>query len=183
MLLLRLYLAPIFIQVGLNKLNHLEHTAVWFGESLGMPFPYLMAVLAGSAEFFGGILLLIGLMTRLASIPLLVTMFIAAWTVHWENGWPAIADSSSWLADGTILTNERVMSAGEKLSRVREVLAEHTHYDWITSSGNIGIINNGIEFAATYIVMLLCLIFYGGGRYTSIDYWLRKNIEKRLALD
>ena len=35
-------------------------------------------------------------------------------------------------------------------------------------------LNNGIEFAATYFVMLLVLFFIGAGRYASIDYWLRK---------
>jgi len=36
------------------------------------------------------------------------------------------------------------------------------------------ILNNGIEFAATYALMLLVLITNGGGRYTSIDYWIAR---------
>ncbi|HEX5635541.1 MAG TPA: DoxX family protein, partial [Gammaproteobacteria bacterium] len=32
---------------------------------------------------------------------------------------------------------------------------------------------NGIEFAATYLIMLLVLFFYGAGRYVSADYWLQ----------
>jgi putative oxidoreductase len=36
------------------------------------------------------------------------------------------------------------------------------------------ILNNGIEFAATYFVMLLALFFMGGGRWVSLDDWLRR---------
>lgn len=46
---------------------------------------------------------------------------------------------------------------------------EHGNYDWLTSSGSVVILNNGIEFAATYFVMLLALFFMGGGRYVSLD--------------
>ena len=47
-LLLRLYLAPIFIQAGWNKLISFESTVQWFGNAdwgLGLPFPELMATL------------------------------------------------------------------------------------------------------------------------------------------
>jgi putative oxidoreductase len=36
------------------------------------------------------------------------------------------------------------------------------------------ILNNGIEFGVTYLVMLLSLLFTGGGRFTSIDYYLSR---------
>jgi len=36
------------------------------------------------------------------------------------------------------------------------------------------ILNNGIEFAATYFIMLLALFFIGAGRYFSMDYWIRR---------
>ena len=36
------------------------------------------------------------------------------------------------------------------------------------------VLNNGIEFAATYFIMLLSLLFTGGGRYSSLDYWLAR---------
>ncbi|MEF1306676.1 AraC family transcriptional regulator, partial [Vibrio owensii] len=42
-------------------------------------------------------------------------------------------------------------------------------------------LNNGMEFAATYFVMLLVLFFYGGGRYVSLDYWLRKPFSRTPA--
>ena len=33
---------------------------------------------------------------------------------------------------------------------------------------------NGVEFAVTYLIMLLALAFLGAGRYVSLDYWIRK---------
>ena len=118
-LLLRLYLAPIMMQAGWNKLSHFSDTAAWFGNpdwGLGLPFPELMAALATGTELIGGALLVVGLATRWVSIPLLFTMLVAALSVHWENGWLAIADGSSWLA------NDRVLEAGERLSRAKDIL-------------------------------------------------------------
>lgn len=174
-LALRLYLAPIFIQAGYNKFAHFEDTVTWFGNpqwGLGLPAPELMVSLAAGAEFFGGMLLIIGLATRLISIPLSITMLVAAFTVHWQNGWLAIADASSWLA------NEQVLASSEKLAAVKAILQQHGHYEWLTSSGNVVILNNGIEFAITYLFMLLALIVMGGGRYTSVDYFIRHYIER-----
>ena len=167
-LALRLYLAPIMIQAGWTKLTGFENTVAWFGSSLGMPMPEVMAALAAVTEFGGGILLIVGLGTRLVAIPLMVTMLVAAFAVHWENGWLAISDASSWLA------NDRVLEAAEKKQRAIAILREHGNYRWLTSSGSVTILNNGIEFAITYFVMLLSLFFTGGGRYTSIDYWISR---------
>lgn len=176
LLLLRLYLAPIMIQAGWNKYSHFGDTVAWFEHSLGMPLPGLMAALAVGAELIGGVFILFGFLTRLTSIPLMVTMLVAAITVHAENGWLAIADASSWLADGTILHSESIMGAPEKLDAAKRILAEHGHIDWLTSSGNFVILNNGIEFAATYFIMLAVLFFYGGGRFVSVDYFLGKKL-------
>ncbi|MCU8036264.1 MULTISPECIES: DoxX family protein [unclassified Shewanella] len=170
-LALRIYLAPVLMQAGYNKLAHFEDTVAWFANpdwGLGLPMPALMAGLAAGTEFFGAILLLLGLATRLISIPLMVTMLVAALTVHWPNGWLAIADGSSWLA------NDRVIEAGDKLIKAKELLQEHGNYDWLTSSGNFAVLNNGIEFAITYFIMLLTLFTLGGGRYTSLDYFIAK---------
>ena len=181
LLLLRLYLAPVMIQAGWNKASSFEGIVDWFGNEdygLGLPFPLVMAFLATAAELVGGILLLLGALTRLVSIPLMVTMIVAMVSVHAENGWLAIADASSWLADGTLLHNESIMAAPEKLAAAKSLLQEHGHYEWLTSSGNFVVLNNGIEFAATYFVMLLVLFIYGGGRYVSIDYFLTSEKEK-----
>lgn len=174
-LALRLYLVPVFWMAGSSKMMHFADTAQWFGNSdwgLGLPFPYLMAVLATAAELGGAVLLLLGLATRWISIPLAVTMIVAATTVHWHNGWQAIADASAPFA------NERVVDSVEKLSAARSLLEAHGNYDWLSSSGNFVVLNNGIEFAVTYLVMLLALITLGGGRFVSADYWLNRAFNK-----
>lgn len=183
LLLLRLYLAPVMIQAGWNKASSFDSIVDWFGNDdygLGLPMPLIMAFLATAAELVGGILLLFGALTRLVSIPLMITMVVAMVSVHAENGWLAIADASSWLADGTILLNESIMAAPEKLSAAKSLLQEHGHYDWLTSSGNFVVLNNGIEFAATYFVMLLVLFIYGGGRFFSVDYYLGKMFSRKM---
>lgn len=170
-LLLRLYLAPVMVQAGWNKIIGFENTVAWFANSdwgLGLPMPELLAALAAGTEFLGGILLLVGFATRWIAIPLMFTMLVAAFTVHWENGWLAISDGSSWLA------NDRVAEAQDRLQAGRSLLQEHGNYDWLTARGNFVILNNGIEFAATYFVMLLTLFFTGGGRYFSVDYYLAR---------
>ena len=174
-LLLRLYLAPIMLQAGYNKLAHFEDTAAWFGNpdwGLGLPMPELMAALAAGTEFAGGLLLIVGLAVRWISLPLMVTMLVAAFTVHIDNGWLAISDISSWLA------NDRVLEAGERLARAKEILRENGNYDWLTGQGSVVILNNGIEFAATYFIMLLSLFFTGAGRYFSVDFWLARRFRQ-----
>ena len=170
-LLVRLYLAPIMIQAGWNKIVGFDNIVAWFGNpdwGLGLPFPALMAALAAGTEFLGGIALIFGLATRLVAIPLMFTMVIAMTAVHWDNGWLALSDSTSWLA------NERVIEAIPRKAKAIEILKEHGNYAWLTGRGSITVLNNGIEFAATYFVMLLTLLFTGGGRYTSLDYLLAR---------
>ena len=182
LLLLRLYLAPVMIQAGWNKASSFDSIVDWFGNDdygLGLPMPFVMAFLATAAELVGGVLLLLGALTRLVSIPLMVTMIVAMVSVHAKNGWLAIADASSWLADGTILLNENIMAAPEKLAAAKSLLQEHGHYDWLTSSGYFVVLNNGIEFAATYFIMLLVLFIYGGGRFFSVDYYVNKAMRSK----
>ena len=174
-LALRLFLVPIFWMAGTNKLMHFQDTVAWFGNSdwgLGLPFPTLMAALATSTELVGAVLLGLGLMTRLISIPLIITMLVAIVTVHLPNGWQAIADPNAPFA------NAQVLASAEKLEKAREILENYGNYEWLTSSGSFVILNNGIEFAVTYLVMLLALIVLGGGRYISLDYWIKSKLEK-----
>lgn len=176
-LALRLYLAPIFWMAGMSKLNAFDSTVEWFGNSdwgLGLPFPLLMALLATGAELIGAVLLTLGLLTRLISIPLIITMLVAILSVHWENGWQAIADANAPFA------NAQVLAAPEKLEHARDILQTHGNYEWLTASGKFVILNNGIEFAATYLIMLLALVGLGGGKYHSLDYWLGLNSIRRI---
>lgn len=170
-LLLRIYLAPIFIMAGWGKLSDLQSTAYYFGEYLGLPLPDLMAFLAGATEFFGGIAILIGLATRWFSIPLMLTMLVAATTAHWSNGWHALPETTltvpwEWRTD---LIDEAV----KRRDIARSLLKEHGNYEWLTEAGGFTVLKNGIEFAATYFIMLLPLLFFGAGR-ASVDHLLRK---------
>ena len=182
-LLLRIYLVPVFWVSANNKWNPLDKSSSldpiiqWFGNTewgLGLPMPTLMAILAWSAEYFGALLLLFGIAVRWISIPLMATMLVAAITVHWHNGWQAVHDMMSpWASE----------NAGEalvRLARAKSILSEHGNYDWLTEHGNIIVSNNGIEWAATYFIMLLALFFVGGGRWVSVDYWIRKTLIKEL---
>lgn len=176
-LLLRLYLAPVMLQAGWNKYQSFDAIVDWFGNAdygLGLPFPVVMAFLATATELLGGMFLLLGIATRWISIPLMAVMLVAVFSVHWPNGWAAIADASSWMSDGTIMLNEAVVNAPAKLAAAKDILQEHGNYEWLTSSGKFVVLNNGIEFAMTYFIMLFSLFFTGGGKYTSIDYFLAK---------
>lgn len=88
---LRLISGVIFMAHGAQKLfawfggYGLEGTGQWMA-SIGLSPGYLMALLAGSAEFFGGLLLIIGLLTRPTALVLAVTMLIAIISVHINNG-------------------------------------------------------------------------------------------------
>ena len=169
-LALRLYLVPIFWMAGTKKLADIESTAAWFGDpdwGLGLPLPELMAWMASLTEAGGAILLFFGIAVRWISIPLMITMIVAAVTVHLQNGWLAIAEGSGFFA------SDRTAGAVERLDRAKDILREHGNYDWLTENGSIVILNNGIEFAATYTIMLLVLFFIGPGK-ASIDYLVSK---------
>ena len=177
-LFLRLYLFPVFWMAGNNKWNSFEDTAAWFGNpdwGLGLPFPSLMAFLATSAEVIGALALLLGLGVRWFSIPLMITMLVAAFAVHWQNGWQAMADQSMCL-----FNCEALDGAATRLERARDILQEHGNYEWLTETGSFVISNNGIEWAATYFVMLLALFFIGGGRYVSVDYWIKQKFGNKV---
>ncbi len=191
-LLLRIYLAPIFIKAGYGKLQLGNADAgfpgrlladpnvvAWFGNpdwGLGMPFPDLLAFMAGWTEFLGGWFLLIGILTRVMSIPLMFTMIIAATTAHWGNGWHALPEAKltvpwEWRVD-------MIDGALERKQRAISILKEHSNYGYITEHGNITILKNGIEFAATYFLMLLVLFFSGAGKYLSVDYWIARKFRE-----
>lgn len=188
-LLLRIFLAPIFILAGYGKLQlgaenvgFFErltadpYAAEWFG-SLGLPMPEVLALMAGWTEFLGGWLLLFGLFTRLISIPLMLTMIVAATTAHWSNGWHALPEATltvpwEWRTD-------LIDDALERKSRAVSILEAHGNIDYLTEAGPFTVLKNGIEFAATYFIMLLSLLFTGGGRFTSVDYWFCRALKPR----
>ncbi|MFB9135551.1 DoxX family protein [Vibrio sp. AK197] len=90
-LALRIPAGIIFMAHGSQKLfgwfggYGLEGTGQWMA-SIGIEPGVLMAGLAGSGEFFGGLLLLIGLLTRPAAVVTAFTMLVAILSVHISNG-------------------------------------------------------------------------------------------------
>ncbi len=203
-LALRLYLAPIFWVAGMAKAGGMSHFfslegmkelftghafadfASWLG-SMGLPYPEVLAYLAAFSEIFGAIFLLIGFAVRWISIPLMITMLVAIFTVHWDNGWQFVADPGSPFASSNLgpLQLENVSGATERLDKAKEILQQHGNYDWLTEKGHFVIVNNGIELAVTYLVMLLALFFLGAGKFFSVDYWLHRKkrrpyIERKL---
>lgn len=88
---LRIGAGVIFAAHGAQKLfgwfggYGLQGTADWMA-SIGIEPGLPMAVMSGSAEFFGGLLLIIGLLVRPAAIVLAITMLVAIVTVHLSNG-------------------------------------------------------------------------------------------------
>ena len=193
LLLIRIFLAPIMIYAGLGKLQlgadvgffqqflADPNVVAWFGNpswGLGLPAPDLLAFLAAWTELLGGWLLLLGLYTRLASLPLMFTMVVAAGTAHWDNGGHALPEAKltvpwEWRMD--------LIEAGtERKAAAISILKQHGNYGWLTEAGSITVLKSGIEFAATYFVMLMVLFFYGGGRYVSIDYWLAQRYRRNV---
>ena len=90
-LALRVPVGIIFAAHGAQKLFGwfggfgLQGTAGWL-ESIGLAPGTLMALLAGGAEFFGGLALIVGVLTRPAALALAFTMLVAIFKVHFVNG-------------------------------------------------------------------------------------------------
>ncbi|EKO3677428.1 DoxX family protein [Vibrio metschnikovii] len=90
-LALRIPIGIIFMAHGAQKLfgwfggYGLEGTGQWMA-SIGLGPGMLMAFLAGSGEFFGGLAILLGILTRPAAAVLSVTMLVAIFAVHFEHG-------------------------------------------------------------------------------------------------
>ncbi|EOX1771555.1 DoxX family protein [Vibrio cholerae] len=163
----RLFLVPVIFVGARSKVLGFAGTVAWFGAStaeggLNLPFPELLAFLAAATEVVGCICIALGLFTRIMAIPMIFMMSVASAMVHWKHGWDAIATSG--------------MEATIRLNGFIEWLAVNfpSRYNYITELGDPVMLNNGMEFAVTYFVMLMVLFIYGGGRYVSLDYWLKK---------
>jgi len=170
-LAMRIYLAPIFWMAGTSKFSAFEDTAAWFGNpdwGLGLPFPELLTFLAAFTEVAGSIMLLFGFGVRWVSLPLMFTMLIAIFSVHWQYGWQAIADTKFCLFNCA-----DAQAAAERLGAAKDILKQHGNYDWLTEQGSFVVLNNGIEFATTYFIMLLVLFFIGSGK-AGVDYYIAK---------
>ncbi len=82
--LTRLSLGMVFVQSGWGKLHNLEKVIGYFTD-LGIPAPQVQAPFVATMEFLCGLALLLGLLTRLASLPIIIMMCVAIITAKREG--------------------------------------------------------------------------------------------------
>jgi len=84
----RLVIAYGFFEPAIQKWSDIRSIADWFA-SMSIPFPLVNAYLAAGTEMLGVVLLSLGLFTRIISIPLIIVMLVAIFTVHYSHGFSA----------------------------------------------------------------------------------------------
>lgn len=100
LLVLRLTLGAIMIGHGWHKVNgHLHDFA---GNVASMGMPAWLGYVSAFTEFFGGILVILGLLTRCVAIAILIDMSIAILKVHWKHGFMGAGGYEFPLALGSI---------------------------------------------------------------------------------
>jgi putative oxidoreductase len=75
-LLTRLFVGYFFLETGWGKVHNIQGMTERFTD-WGIPFPHFNAVLSGYTELIGGALVMMGLFTRLVSIPMIINMLVA----------------------------------------------------------------------------------------------------------
>lgn len=97
-LLIRITVGVVFIGTGWGKLHNLDKITHFFGDDLHIPWPHFNAILASSTELFGGILVLVGALTRLAALPLAFTMVVAILTAKKDDleGFTTLVGFEEW---------------------------------------------------------------------------------------
>ena len=119
-LMIRLILAAVFLSHGSQKLFGLfggygiSGTAGFFDKNLGIPLPYLSAILVGLAEFVGGLSLLSGFVLRWAMIPLSFAMFVGAFAAH--TGFSAMNDGMEYPLTLAVITAALVLIGPGRLA-------------------------------------------------------------------
>jgi putative oxidoreductase len=83
-LAVRITVGVVFAGTGWTKLTHLPQITQNF-RGLGIPAPEILTPFVSGVEFVGGLMLLLGLMTRFAAVPLMVVMVVAIITAKWSD--------------------------------------------------------------------------------------------------
>lgn len=91
-LLIRLMVGAVFLSEGIQKFLFPAVRGAGRFEKIGLPSPELLGSFVGATEIISGILLLIGLFTRLAAIPTLIIMMV----VIYSTKWPILTDQGLW---------------------------------------------------------------------------------------
>jgi len=98
LLVLRLIWGTILFQIGLVKLLSIASVVQLF-ETLGIPFPTYTAYVVGSFECVCGLFLLLGLLSRLAALPIICIMIVALATAH--------ADALKHIVENPLILSEQ----------------------------------------------------------------------------
>ncbi|MGV3616145.1 MAG: DoxX family protein [Fimbriimonas sp.] len=91
-ILIRLLAGPVFLSEGIQKFILPDQIGAGRFAKIGLPFPGLLAPFVGGVEILCGSLLLVGLLTRLAAVPLIVVMLVAITTTKI----PMLAQRGFW---------------------------------------------------------------------------------------
>lgn len=92
-ILIRLMVGEVFLSEGIQKFLFPGIRGAGRFEKIGLPFPEFLGNFVGSFEIVCGVLILVGLLTRLASIPLIIIMLVAIATTKAE----VLADEGFWV--------------------------------------------------------------------------------------
>lgn len=101
LLAFRLYWGYAFMQAGLKKFTAIDETIAFFSQ-LSLPFPLANAYAVASFETVGGILLIIGLASRLIAIPLSIIMIVALLTAHAKGTFQILSNPQIFLNESPI---------------------------------------------------------------------------------
>ncbi len=91
-IVIRILVGSVFLSEGVQKFLYPATLGVGRFEKIGIPFPQVMAPLAGAVEIVCGLLVVIGLLTRLATMPLLAVICVAIATTKL----PMLAHQGLW---------------------------------------------------------------------------------------
>ena len=80
----RIVVGWVFMWTGWGKLNNLPFVTENF-VGWGIPFPHILTPFVSGVEFIGGLLLLLGLFTRIAAVPLVIVMIVAIISAKWGD--------------------------------------------------------------------------------------------------
>lgn len=102
LLFMRLYWGYQFMMTGYGKLRAIDPVVAFF-ESLAIPFPEVMAWLVGFFECVGGLMLMIGLLSRFWGLSLSVIMLTAYATAHQAALWSLFSDPNVFVTESPFM--------------------------------------------------------------------------------
>ena len=89
LLVLRVFMGATFFIYASKKIQSYDNYVALFSDKLDLPLPLLNLYLVIGVEAIGGILLIAGFLTRIITIPLIITMITAFFLINLNNGFAA----------------------------------------------------------------------------------------------